>query len=465
VRPGYVLASTGVAAANAALGLFDSYSEIGHRAYTVFRGSMWEGFGQDSWKTRQNLTLTIGLRYSVIVPYHALWNNMIVFDPSFYDPANAVTIDPKTGLITGTPTIAQLYNGMVIPGSGFPSSAIGRVPEASTNVYNGLFRNAPNRFSDIQWGDIQPRLGIAYQVNKKTVVRAGGGRYFTRLGVSDSIFLGGNPPFQPNASVTFGSVDNPGGSGTNSVPLVVTTQSKAFKNPEAWNWNVTYEREMFWKTLLSVGYVGRRGLHLQREADINQPPLSALTDPANFFVDPSDGQTKLKNINAFRPYLGFGSIRQTDNVANSQYNALQVSWNRRFSSGLLFGVSYTLSKSMDNGSNQRDVVPDTYDTSMLWGPSEFDARHIVAINYLYDLPFFKNHSTMSGKLLGGWQISGITQFQTGLPCSITGPSTNDYAGVGAEANYGCGQNGQYWVKFGDPKIVGTFGPTGQWFST
>src|SRR5256885_16925048 len=77
---------------------------------------------------------------------------------------------------------------------------------------------------------------------------------------------------------------------------------------------------------------------------------------------------------------------------------------------------------MDNGSNQRDVVPDTYDISMLWGPSEFDARHILVFNYLYDLPFFKNHSTLGGKLLGGWQISGVTQFQTGLPCSVAGPT-------------------------------------------
>ena len=453
VRPGYVLASTGVAAANAALGLFDSYSEIGHRAYTVFRGSMWEGFGQDSWKVRQNLTITYGLRYSVIVPYHALWNNMIVFDPSFYDSANAVTVDRKTGLITGTPTIAQLYNGMVIPGSGFPSSAMGRVPEASSNLYNGLFHNVPNRYSDIQWGDIQPRLGIAYQMKEKNVFRAGAGRYFTRLGVSDSIFLGGNPPFQPNASVSFGSVDNPGGSGTNNVPLVVTTQSKAFKNPEAWAWNFSYEREMFWKTLLSVGYVGRRGVHLQRESDINQPMLSVAA--ANPGV----------NINAIRPYKGFGSIRETDNVANSMYNSLQIAWNRRFSSGLQFGVAYTLSKSMDNGSNQRDVVPDTYDTSMLWGPSEFDARHIVAINYLYPLPFYRRQTGFAGRVLGGWQISGITQFQTGLPCSVTGPSTNDYAGVGADANWGCGQNGQFWVVNGNPKIIGTFGPNGQWFAT
>ena len=452
IRPGYVLASTGVAAANAALGLFDSYSEIGHRAYTLFRGSMWEGFAQDTWKARQNLTFTYGLRYSVIVPYHAVWANMILFDPALYDPAKAVTIDPKTGLITGSPTIDQLYNGMVIPGGSFPSSANGRVPEATSGLYNGLFRGLPNHYSDIQWGDIQPRAGIAYQLNNKTVVRAGGGRFFTRLGVSDSIFLGGNPPFQPNASVSFGSVDDPGGSGTNSVPLVVTTQSKAFKNPEAWSWNFTVERELFWKSLLSVGYVGRRGLHLQRESDINQPTTAVVA--ANPGV----------NLNALRPYKGFGSIRETDNVASSKYNSLQVAWNRRFGNTFQFGVSYTLSKSMDNGSNQRDVVPDTYDTSMLWGPSEFDARHIAIINYLYQLPFFRAQKGFAGKALGGWQISGITQFQTGLPCSVIAPNV-DYAGVGQDANWGCGGNGQFWVVNGDPKIIGTFGPKGQWFAT
>lgn len=442
---------TGVAMANSALGLFDTYSEIGHRAYTIFRSNMYEGFAQDAWKTTTKLTVTFGLRYTVNVPYHAEWANMIVFDPRFYDPNIAVTVDPATGLITGSPTIEQLYNGMVIPGSGFPSSAHGRVPEADSGLYEGLFRGVPNHYSDIQWGDIQPRLGIAYQLDRKTVVRAGGGRFFTRLGVSDSIFLGGNPPFQPNASVANGSVDNPGGNGTRAIPLVVTSQSKNFRNPEAWNWNVTVERELFWKSLVSVSYVGRRGLHLQREADINQPTVDVVA--ANPGV----------NINALRPYKGFGSIRQTDNVASSRYNALQVSWNRRYSGGLMFGASYTYSKSMDDGSNQRDVVPDTYDTSMLWGPSEFDARHILVFNYLYDLPFFKDRNKLVGKLLGGWQISGLTQFQTGLPCSVAGPA--DYAGVGLDANFGCGVNGQYWVVNGDPKIIGKFGPNGQWFAT
>jgi len=453
---------TGVAVANAALGLFDSYSEIGHRAYTIFRANMWESFAQDSWKMRQNLTLTFGLRYSVIVPYDAEWRNMIVFDPRLYDPAKAVTISPTTGLIQGTVdpktglvvgTGADTYNGMVIPGSGFPSSANGRVPEADPTQFDfsRLFRGVSDHYSDIQWGEIQPRVGVAYQLNKKTVFRAGAGRYTTRLGVSDSIFLGGNPPFQPNASVANGSADNPGAGGGANITRVVTTQSKAFKPPESWAWNVTYEREMFWKSLVSVGYVARRGLHLQREADINQPTTAVVA--ANPGV----------NINALRPYKGFGSIRQTDNAANSIYNSLQISWNRRYSNGLQFGASYTLSKSMDNGSNQRDVVPNTYDVSSLWGPSEFDARHIFVFNYLYDLPFFKDRSKLTGKVLGGWQISGVSQFQTGTPCGVA--EAKDYAGVGLDSNFGCGTNGQYYVVNGTPKIIGTFGTTGQWFDT
>ena len=451
IRPGYVAASTGAAAANAALGLFDSYSEIGHRAYTLFRSHMWEGFAQDTWKTTPKLTLTFGARYTVIVPYHALWGNMIVFDPTAYDSNNAVTVSPSTGLITGTPTIAQLFNGMVIPGSSFPSSAKGRVPEADSGLYDGLLHGS-NHFSDIQWGNIQPRVGLAYQLNNKTVLRLGGGRFITRLGVSDSIFLGGNPPFQPNASVSFGFVDNPGGVGTAPRPLVVTSQSKDFNNPEAWAWNATVERELFWKSLISVGYVARRGVHLQREADINQPTTATVL--ANPGV----------NLNALRPFKGYGSIRRTDNVANSIYESLQIAWNRRFSGGLLFGASYTLSKSKDDGSNQRDVVPNTYDTRMLWGPSEFDARHIFVVNYLYEFPFFRHSSsTLARKTLGGWQISGISQFQTGLPCSVA--AGVDYAGVGLDANYGCGVNGQYWNVNGTPKIIGTFGPSGQWFST
>ena len=450
VRPGYAAASSGAAIANAALGLFDSYSEIGTRAYTIFRSNMYEAFAQDAWSVTSKLHIDYGVRYTLIYPYHADWGNMIVFDPNFYDPAKAVTVDPQTGLITGSPTIDQLYNGMVIPGSAFPASAKGRVPAADSGLYNSLFQGLPNYYGYIQKNAFQPRVGVAYRLDNKTVLRAGIGRFITRLGDSDSIFLGGNPPFQPNASTSFGSVDDPGGTGTNPVPLVVTTVARDTKSPEAWTWNFTVERQLPGHSLLSVAYVGSHGLHLQRQADINQPTLATVQ--ANPGV----------NISALRPYKGFGSIRQSNGVATSQYKSLQIGWSRPFTKGFLFSFAYTLSKSMDSGSNVRDVVPNTYDTSFLWGPSEFDARNNAVASFLYKVPFFSNQKGFAGQVLGGWEISSLLQFQSGTPCGVAGSS--DYAGVGLDTNFGCGVDGQYWVKNGDPKILGNFG-SGKWFST
>jgi hypothetical protein len=134
----------------------------------------------------------------------------------------------------------------------------------------------------------------------------------------------------------------------------------------------------------------------------------------------------------------------------------------------MFGVSYTWAKSMDNSSNYRDIVPDTYNTTNLWGPSEYDARHAVVVNYLYDLPFFRNQSTILGKVIGGWQLSGSAQFQTGQPCGVG--TNNDSAGVGEVGSYGCGTQGQFSVINGTPRILKQFsGYTGQtankYFST
>jgi hypothetical protein len=446
---------SGVAAANAALGLFDVYAEIGQRSYTIYRGSMWEWFAQDQWKATNRLTITYGLRHSIMIPFSALWRNMDTFDPHFYNPANAVQVDPATGFVI--PGTGDRYNGVVIPGSGFPDSAKGRVPAADTGEFNYLFRGKPAYYSDIHYDQFQPRVGIAWQVDDKTVIRAGGGRFYTRLGISDSIFLGGNSPFQPIASVSNGLVDNPGGASANLFPLTVTGQDPIFKNPEAFAWNFTIQRDLFWGTTLEGAYIGRRGLHGQRERDINQ--LQAGTLLANPDVSPD----------YLRPYKGFAVIRVSNNDANSRYNGFQLNWNKRFSSGVGFGVSYTLSESDDDGSNQRDIIPDAYNAHNLWGPSEFDARHVLVINYIWELPIFRNRSTLAGKLLGGWQISGVTQFQTGTPCSVG--SQDDFAGVGTASlgSFGCGNVGQFWVVNGKPTIKGQFARSttdpAQWFAT
>jgi hypothetical protein len=144
-----------------------------------------------------------------------------------------------------------------------------------------------------------------------------------------------------------------------------------------------------------------------------------------------------------------------------------VQWNHRFASGFAFGFAYTLSKSTDDSSNYKDLVPDSYNTSNLWGPPEFDSWHVVVISYVYDLPFFREQKTLRGKLLGGWQISGVNQFQTGTPCGVG--ANNDYAGVGEVGSLGCGNEGQFWVMNGTPAIPGQFSNASnspkQYFST
>jgi len=410
-RPG----GSGLAIANTVLGLFDTYSELGTRSYTPYRGNMFEGFVQDSWKASTKLHLDFGVRYTVIQPYFSLWRNMSVFDPASYDPAKAVKQDPKTGyIIAGS---GDIYNGLIIPGSGFTDAAKGRFPASTDPQYQRLFKGDKS-YSAIHYNQWQPRLGLAYAFNPKTALRAGVGRYFTRLGVSDSVFLGGNPPFQPTVAVTNGLVDTASGgaaSGALNFPLVLTSQDPVFKNPESWQWNATVQHD-FHGNAVEIAYVGRRAIHQQRERNINAPAIGTVQ--ANPGV----------NIDYLRPYKGYSTIRVTNNDANAIYNGLQVSLTKRFSKGITYGLAYTLSKSMDDGSGQRDVIPNPFNRSMLWGPSGYDRRHVFVGNVIYELPIFRKSTGIARSLLGGWQVTLLAQFQTGTPFTVgTG---DDFAGFG-----------------------------------
>jgi len=184
--------------------------------------------------------------------------------------------------------------------------------------------------------------------------------------------------------------------------------------------------------------------------DINQPTVGAQQAHPGI------------NVNALRPYLGYAAIQQEQSDGRSRYNSLQVSWQRTAVTNMSFGVSYTLSKSMDDSSNYRDIVPDTYDTGNLYGPSEYDARHMVVVNYIWTLPFLRTQNTLTAKILGGWRFGGLAQFQTGAPCGV-GVNT-DYAGVGENGSFGCGSQGEFWTMNGKPKILHNFG-AGKYFST
>jgi hypothetical protein len=228
-------------------------------------------------------------------------------------------------------------------------------------------------------------------------------------------------------------VDNPGGpgGGATDLPFGIQGQDPVFKHPTAYMWSAGVQREIPFGFVMDVSYVGRRGLYLQRERNINQ--LQPGTIQANPGV----------NIAALRPYTGYGAIRISENAGKSIYHSLQISAERRYSNGLKVGAAYTLSKSEDNGSGKRNVVWNTYDDTGFWGPSNYDRRHVFGLNYIYDLPFWRAQQTLVENLLGGWQISGATFMRSGTPFSVF--RTNDIAGVGD------GAFGQPYNLVGDPK--------------
>jgi hypothetical protein len=421
--------TTGLAIANAAMGLFTNYAELGPRAFTPYRSHTFEWFVQDSWKVTPKLRLEFGLRHTLMNPYYkSLWGNMTVFDPSRYDPARAVVQDRATGFIIS----GDQYNGVRIPGKAWPDAARGRVAVAADRSFDRLFNGGSVYWGEFQKLNFAPRLGIAYQITPQTVIRAGYGRFFSRPGVSDNIFLGGNPPIQPLVTIANGLADSPGGGRPSNFPFFFMTTDPVFKIPAADMWNVTVERNIGLDTTVSLGYVGRVGLHLERERNLNGLPVGTLQNPANAGASP----------NVLRPYKGFGIIALGENAARSEYNGLQLEVNRRFTKGLSYGFAYTLAKTNDNASGRRDRIWNPSDDRIFWGPSGFDTRHIAVINFIYQLPFLRGATNALGKTLGNWQLTGAIQFQTGTPFTVG--TNDDFAGIGSVGEF------QPWQVNGNP---------------
>ena len=322
-------------------------------------------------------------------------------------------INPATGRIVSGPR----FNGIVLPGDGFQGDGSDLVVAQDPRVL-ALFRGEPRGFSNTHYNAFEPRLGASYALNDKTIARVSAGIFHNRVTLNDSSLLGGNPPFQPMVTVASGNVDNPSGgtTGASDLPFGMQGQDIDFKHPTAYTWSAGVQREIPFGFIVDATYVGRRGLYLQRERNINQ--LLPGTLQANPGV----------NIAALRPYKGYGTLRIAENSGRSIYNSLQLSADRRYTNGLKVGAAYTLGKSEDNASDKRDVLWNTYDDTNFWGPSGFDRRHVLSVYYIYDLPFWKDPTSLMKNLLGGWQISGASFFRSGTPGSIT--RTNDIAGIG-----------------------------------
>jgi hypothetical protein len=274
------------------------------------------------------------------------------------------------------------------------------------------------------------------------VVRGGFGVFYERT-QGNFIFSGiNNPPFIQQQTIVSANVDNPTGGTQSLFPASITNSHPVdFKVPRILNWSFGVQQKLDRVSTLDVAYVGSSAASLTRTLNINQLPVGTLQRNPGV------------NLNALRPYRGFADIQQYVNGANSNYHSMQVSMRRQLQGNGLLSVSYTWSKAITDASSFNELPLDSYDARRDRGLMAFDRRHMLVASYVYPLPFWLKPDQWYKKALGGWQLSGITTLNTGLPVNLG--INGDRAGTG--------------IANQRPDVVGDWRQNGgtrfQWFNT
>jgi hypothetical protein len=209
----------------------------------------------------------------------------------------------------------------------------------------------------------------------------------------------------------------------------MTINDPDFKTPYSHQYNLNIQWEFMKNYMLEVGYVGTSGVNLLTRRQLN---------PALLLPGATATNTDARRVfNQGHPDTGefggpvFSGITNQETSANSNYNSLQVTVSKRFSDGLYFQNAYTWSHCIDNSSGLRSNTRYN-DPSADRGNCDQDIRHRNVLSYIYELPLFKDQRGFAGKILGGWQISGVTVLQTGTPFNITEPTDRSLSGAGSD---------------------------------
>ncbi len=447
--------------ANFLTGFASNFNQTSLDLTPDIRNNSFEAYIQDDWKAMARLTVNLGVRYSYF-PQPVDNNHLLTtFDPTLYKSANAPSIDTN-----GT---------LCIPGA--PCSG-GTIPNASYDPLNGISINGKNspygdKIGQTEKHDFAPRVGFAYDVfgNGKAALRGGFGiAYDTALyGIYEQNTFA-NPPFLQSPNIPNTSFDNPaaGTARLNVNPIVLRGTGPDFKTPYTQQYSFDLQQQLTPSLILDTGYFGQTGRNLIGIVDLNEVPAGAYLAAGLGSVVAGDSVLRITasntpTLNRIRPYKGYNAINQIEPWFSANYNSLQVSLQKRFAGKSLVDVNYTWSRALTNAQSDRSSAPqNTYDINAEYGRSALDRRHIMTADFVYELPFLREQQGLTGRLLGGWEVSGIVSINTGLPFTATIGNNIDPAGLGF---LGASASGPRPDQVGDPNSGPGTRTLLHWFNT
>lgn len=447
--------------ANFLVGNVSTFTQASFDYTADLRQKTVEWYAQDEWKLRSNLTLSLGVRHSYFGSPYDKNGRLSNFVPEFFNPAAAPAVTGAGNRVVNSQR--NFCNGIIVNSQNYATAANNCTPGESP-----WGRHVVN----VSKTDFAPRIGIAWDPFKKgtTAIRMGYGMYHEQ--VLNGTFLqniGINQPYQINATASNTSLDNPAAqaavvAGLTSISLRAVQAD--WHTPYMQHWSFDWQQQLSKTTLVTIGYYGSKGTNLQGVTEMNSlTPGTALASqcaPGNNFFGQAAAFTPVpcqlpgyafRNsattiaqgnpnfvgttvftdvliLDQLRPYRGYRSIAMITPQYDSNYHSLQATAQQTFRGGSQIVANYTWSKNLTTSINDRTTSPQNrYDVKSEYQLAAFDRRHILSINYVYELPFYRDQQGFAGKVLGGWQASGIVTYNTGLPFTAV-TSLYDAAGLG-----------------------------------